>query len=72
MTEALRAAIAYEFTTLGTRRITAECQTENLASARVIQKWGMTYEGTFYAEDFEGNGAVEHHYSVSAPEVEAS
>jgi RimJ/RimL family protein N-acetyltransferase len=71
MTEALRAAIAYEFATLGTRRITAECQPENLASARVMQKCGMTYDGTFYAEDFEGNGAVEQHYSITAPEVGA-
>jgi RimJ/RimL family protein N-acetyltransferase len=67
MAEALRAAIAYEFATLGTRRITAECQPENLASARVMQKCGMTYDGTFYAEEFEGNGAVEQHYSISAP-----
>ncbi len=69
MAEALRAAIAYEFTTLGTRRITVECQTENLASARVMQKCGMTYDGTFYAKDFEGNGVIEHHYSITALEV---
>ena len=67
MAEALRAAITYEFTTLGTRRIIADCQEENLASARVMQKCGMTYEGTYYAEDFEGVGAVERHYSITAP-----
>ncbi len=71
MAEALRAAITYEFTTLGTRRIIADCQEENLASARVMQKCGMTHEGTSYSEDFEGVGAVEHHYSIAAPEQEA-
>ena len=55
MPEALRAAFTYEFTVLGTHRIIAECETENLASARVMQKCGMEYEGTFYDADFEGN-----------------
>ena len=40
------------------------------ASARVMQKCGMTYEGTYYTKDFEGNGAVEHHYSITAPAKE--
>jgi len=71
MTEALRAAITYVFTTLGTRRIIADCQEANLASARVMQKCGMIYEGTSYSEDFEGVGAVEHHYSITAPVQEA-
>ncbi|HEX8729181.1 MAG TPA: GNAT family N-acetyltransferase [Ktedonobacterales bacterium] len=64
-TEALRAAIAYEFTALGTQRIVAECQTENLASARVMQKCGMTYEGTFLCRGLRGQrnsrASLQHH-----------
>jgi len=65
MPETLRAAIEYEFSTLGTRRITAECETQNTASARVMQKSGMVHEGTFYEPDFEGNWAHRHHYAIS-------
>lgn len=36
MPEALRAVFTYEFTILGTHRIIAECETPNLASARVM------------------------------------
>ena len=54
MTEALGAGFAYEFTVLGTKSITAECETPNIASARVMEKCGMTNEGTFYDADFEG------------------
>ena len=68
MPEALRAAFAYEFTMLGTRRIVAECETENAASARVMQKCGMRYEGTCYDADFEGTWASRHHYSITAPQ----
>ena len=39
------AAFTYEFTVLGTQRITAECETQNTASARVMQKCGMTCVG---------------------------
>ena len=67
MTEALRAAFAYEFTVLGTQEIIAECATENIASARVMQKSGMAYEGTFYAADFEGNWKESHHYTIKSP-----
>ena len=64
--EALRAAFTYEFTVRGTLRIIAECETENLASARIMQKCGMEYEGTFYDADFEGNRAHRHRYSITA------
>ncbi len=66
MPEALRAAFAYEFTVLGTQRIIAECETENVASARVMQKSGMGYVGTFYDADFEGNWASRQHYAITA------
>jgi [ribosomal protein S5]-alanine N-acetyltransferase len=64
MPEALRAAFTYAFTVLGAQRISADCETENLASARVMQKIGMQYEGTFYDADSEGNWASRHHYSI--------
>lgn len=45
-TEATRAVIAYGFDTLGLPRIQASCFVGNDASARVLQKAGMTEEGT--------------------------
>jgi ribosomal-protein-alanine N-acetyltransferase len=66
MPEALRAVFSYEFTLLRTHRIIAECQTPNLASARVMQKCGMAYEGTFYDADFEGNWANRSRYSITS------
>jgi len=44
-TEAARAILAFGFEHLGLRRIVATCDTENLASARVMEKIGMTREG---------------------------
>ena len=55
MPEALRAVFTYAFTVLGTRLIHAECERENTASARVMQKCGMAYEGTTYDDDGLGN-----------------
>jgi [ribosomal protein S5]-alanine N-acetyltransferase len=66
LTEALRAALTYEFKVLGTQHIVAECDTPNIASARVMQKSGMVYEGTFYDADFEGTWAERHHYKITS------
>jgi len=65
MPEATRAIIGYEFTTLRTRRIIAECDTRNAASARVMQKCGMTYQGT----SNDADGTSSHHYAISASEA---
>jgi [ribosomal protein S5]-alanine N-acetyltransferase len=65
MTEALRAVIAFEFAQRGTSRITATCATDNVASARVLEKAGMTYQGTWSDADFEGNWAHRHHYAIT-------
>jgi ribosomal-protein-alanine N-acetyltransferase len=46
MPEALRAMIAFGFERMGLNRIEARCIAENAASARVMEKVGMTYEGT--------------------------
>ena len=53
MTEALQAAVIHEFTSLGSQQITTGCEKPNIASARVMQKCGMTNEGTYYDADFE-------------------
>jgi RimJ/RimL family protein N-acetyltransferase len=71
MPEALLAAFVYEFTILGTRRIVAECDTPNTASARVMRKSGMTYMGTFYDADFEGTWAERDHYAITTPATDA-
>jgi [ribosomal protein S5]-alanine N-acetyltransferase len=65
MPEAMRAVLIYEFTTLGTSRIIAKCDTQNTASARVMQKCGMIYEGTRDDDDSEGNRASRHHYAIT-------
>lgn len=44
--EAARKVIEYGFRTMGLYRIEARCEVENLASARVMEKCGMEYEGT--------------------------
>jgi len=44
--EAAAAVLGYGFTTLGLHRIFAEHMTHNPASGRIMQKIGMTYEGT--------------------------
>jgi ribosomal-protein-alanine N-acetyltransferase len=52
MPEAARAVIAYGFGRLGLNRIQARCIAENTASARVMEKAGMTYEGTLRESEF--------------------
>lgn len=46
MPEAVRAMISFGFGRMGLNRIEARCIAENSASARVMQKAGMTCEGT--------------------------
>ncbi len=65
MTEALRAVLHFEFTTLGTPQVRATCEIANHASARVLEKVGMRRETTVYDTDFAGNWAWRHHYSIA-------
>lgn len=44
--EAATAVLAYVFRTFDVQRIQARCKVENAASARVMEKIGMQYEGT--------------------------
>lgn len=46
MPEAVRAVIRFGFGRMELNRIQARCIAENTASARVMEKVGMTYEGT--------------------------
>jgi len=70
MPEALHAAFTYAFTVLGTRLIHAECERENTASARVMQKCGMQYEGTIYDDDGLGNWAYRDRYRITSQATE--
>nr|WP_242056873.1 GNAT family N-acetyltransferase [Planktothrix sp. FACHB-1355] len=45
MTEAVRAVIDFGFRTMELNRIEARCKIENIASARVMEKVGMQFEG---------------------------
>jgi RimJ/RimL family protein N-acetyltransferase len=66
MPEALQAAFTYAFTVLRTKLIHAECEIENTASARVMQKCGMQYEGTMYDDDGLGNWEHRYRYVITA------
>jgi ribosomal-protein-alanine N-acetyltransferase len=46
MAEAVRAMISFGFKEMNLNRIEARCIAENVASARVMEKAGMLYEGT--------------------------
>jgi len=46
MTEAASKVLEYGFNEMGLERIEARCLVENIGSERVMQKIGMTYEGT--------------------------
>ena len=52
MPEAVRAVIAFGFGRMGLNRVEARCIAENTASARVMEKAGMTYEGTLREREF--------------------
>lgn len=52
MTEAVRAVIRFGFGRMELNRIQARCIAENTASARVMEKAGMTYEGTLREREF--------------------
>jgi RimJ/RimL family protein N-acetyltransferase len=61
-----RAIATYAFRVLGTKLIQAECERENTASARVMQKCGMQYEGTMYDDDGLGNWEHRYRYVITA------
>ncbi len=70
-TEAVWAVLAFGFETLGLYRIEAICKVPNVASARVMEKLRMTYEGILRGYVFTKG---EHHdvksYAILRPEWE--
>jgi len=51
-TEAVRALVDYGFRNLGVNRVYAQCYGDNPASRRVLEKAGMTYEGSLRQHSF--------------------
>jgi ribosomal-protein-alanine N-acetyltransferase len=62
MTEAVRAVVAYGFETMLLNRIEALCRPPNVASARVLEKSGMKFEGVLRQYMF-ANGSY-HDYKI--------
>lgn len=72
-TEAARAMLAYGFEKLGLKRIQARHMESNPASGRVMQKIGMTYEGTLRQSTYRfGEFHDLHMYSILREEFEAA
>lgn len=65
MPEASRAAIDYCFKEFDLNRIQARCMVENIASARVMEKIGMHFEGTMREAHYQrGRFWNLHHYAI--------
>jgi [ribosomal protein S5]-alanine N-acetyltransferase len=65
MTEAVREVIKFGFERMGLNRIEALCLPENLGSAWVMEKAGMSYEGTLRAwRTIKGEPADLKMYSI--------
>ena len=69
MTEALRAVTAYLIGAVGMNRVSARHDPRNPGSGRVMQKAGMTYEGTLRQVDRNNQGICDAaYYSILAEE----
>ena len=62
-TEAVKALLKFGFEDLELHRIHAECNTDNIASARVMEKVGMRREGHFIKNRFDRVGDRKMWYS---------
>lgn len=72
MPEAGKAVIKYLFEEVGFNRIAANHDIENPKSGRVMQKIGMTYEGTLRANGINNRGIIDDvWYSILAEEYRA-
>jgi ribosomal-protein-alanine N-acetyltransferase len=60
--EASKAILDYCFKNLNVNRIQSRCKAENKASSRVMEKVGMTYEGTLRSAIFHRNRFWDMHY----------
>ena len=69
VSEALKSVISFLFESVGVNRIMAKHDTQNPNSGKVMQKSGMTYEGTLRQADRNNRGIVDVCvYSVLAKE----
>lgn len=69
MTEAFREVMCFGFEEVGANRITGRHDVDNPRSGRVMQKCGMTYEGTLRQAACGNDGIVDIcHYSILASE----
>ena len=65
MTEAVAAVVEFGFDGIGFNRLEARCLEGNPASARVLEKVGMSYEGTSRASHHVGGSFRDvHHYGM--------
>ena len=63
--EAGEALLRFGFTDLRLHRVFAECHPDNLASARVMQRLGMRYEGRLREVEWNGGGWWDMlHYAI--------
>lgn len=60
--EAAQTVSDYCFKEFSLKRIQARCKTENIASARVMQKIGMSFEGTLKSSIFHRDKFWDMHY----------
>jgi len=58
MTEAANAVVNYLFDEVHYDRITSGCDTRNIGSSKVMQKIGMTLEGTFRRYCYQKDGSI--------------
>jgi ribosomal-protein-alanine N-acetyltransferase len=66
--EASKSIMDYCFKEFKLKRIQASCKTENKASARVMEKLGMTYEGTLKSAVFHREQFWDMHYYAKVVE----
>ena len=66
MTEAARAVLDYLFGEVGYDRIASGHDTRNIGSGRVMQKIGMTLEGTFRRYIYQKDGSIgdKNYYAI--------
>ena len=71
MPEAGKAVVRYLFEEVGFNRIAAAHDKNNLKSGRVMQKIGMTYEGTLRKAGFCNQGVIDEvWYSILRDEYQ--
>jgi ribosomal-protein-alanine N-acetyltransferase len=62
MTEVAAAVVEYCFKEFGLKRIQSRCKAEHNGSRRVMEKIGMTYEGTLKAQVYHRQQYWDMHY----------